>query len=553
MSRCRSSTRKAKGAHPVRPVLAILCFILCAACTRVATTGHATANSTTQHGIVRFGLGEDINTLNPLTTTLALEQEIDEAVFDGLVELDDQQHVIADLATEVPSLHNGGVSRDGRTLTYHLRHGVRWQDGAPFTADDVLFTFRTITDPRVNDSNTAIYRQVQSLAAPDKYTIVVHLKAPSAAALGQLFCNGEQGEIVPRHLLEHSKDFNRDPFGVAPVGTGPMRLERWERSSRLLLAPNPNYFRGAPRIRQLQLIVVPDANTRLTMITTKELDVAAIPLATQLARLRSIPGYSVDLVKGYTDVHATFNVTRAPFDDVRVRQALTMALDRKALIAHTYGEAGIPADSILPSYSWAYAADNHSLPYDVQRARRLLQQAGWLIQPDGTRAKNGHRLQFTLLTYAGLPQRMILAQLMQDAWKAVGAEVTLRPMAINMLFARDSILNKAQYDVALEGFTYDVDPDRTSNFSRTDFSPVGFNDSRFTDPHVEALLSRGLAQYERSARKAVYLRLQQRLNELVPSIPLGWPKTVYVFNNDLHGFKPEPVNSDFWNIQEWSI
>lgn len=510
-------------------------------------------NHTTLHGIVRYGLASDINTLNPLVTTLAVEQEIDEAIFDGLIELDDRHRVIPDLATEVPTIHNGDISRDGRTLIYHLRHNVTWQDGQQFTAADVLFTFHTILDPRVNDANTAVYRQVEAISAPDNYTVAVRLKTPSAVAVNQLFCNGEEGAILPKHLLEHSADFNRDPFASHPVGTGPMQLERWERSSRVILRPNPHYFRGAPRIQELQILFVPDTNTRLTMVATGELDVATIPLATQLPRLRRLPGYSVTLADSYTGVHLTFNLTRDPFNDLRVRQALTMALDRHKYVTYTYGESGVFADSFIPPYSWAYTSDNHTLGYDPARANMLLDESGWLRQTDGIRAKGGRRLAFSLLTYASNTPRTILAEQMQNAWRAIGADVTIHPMAINMLFARDSILSTARYDVVLEGFVYDPDPDRTSNFGSHDFSPVGFNDSRFSSPQFDALSLRGISLYDQDARKPIYEQLQQLLNEQVPAVPLAWPKTIYVINNDLRGFRPEPVNSDFWNIQDWQI
>ncbi|MDQ6824158.1 MAG: peptide ABC transporter substrate-binding protein [Candidatus Eremiobacteraeota bacterium] len=531
------------------------------ACTQVSTSNDSSArngvqslrNNSTQPGIVRYALGSDINTLNPIITTLAVEQNVAGAIFDGLVEINDQQRLIPDLATVVPTLRNGGISRDGKTITYHLRHGVVWHDGKPFTADDVIFTIRTILDPRVNAPNTAIYEQVRAISAPDPYTVVVQLKSPSAPAVAQLFCNGENGEIIPRHLLKNSSDFNRDPFAVKPVGTGPMEMDRWEHGSRLVLKPNPHYFRGAPHIQQLQILFISDHNTRLTMLSAKELDVGVIPLATQLPTLRSITGYTVSLVSGYTGVHATFNVTRTPFDDVRVRQALVLALDRKRFVANTYGESGVPADSTLPPYNWAYTSDNHSLPYDVRRANALLDQAGWKLGSDGTRTRSGRRLQFSLLTYAGATARAILAQQMQSAWHAVGADVTVRPIPINVLFARDSMYNKAEFDVALDGFVYDPDPDRSVNFGTKYFSPIGSNTARFSDPEIDALSARGLALHDPRQRRSIYARLQQRLNELVPVIPIAWPKAIYVVNNDLHGFKPEPVNSDFWNVQEWRI
>ena len=197
-----------------RCIISILCVVQLVACSRVTTGYLAHGNATTIHGVVRYAISNDLNTLNPVLGGLAYENAVEEAIFNGLVKLDDHERIIPDLAVDVPSPQNGGVSADGRTITYHLRRGVRWQDGVPVTSADVAFTFARIEDPKVNAPNSAPYTHVASLTTPDPYTVVVHLKAPWAPAIGQLFCDGENGSIIPAHAFAGS--IAARASGVAP-------------------------------------------------------------------------------------------------------------------------------------------------------------------------------------------------------------------------------------------------------------------------------------------------------------------------------------------------
>ncbi|MBC5807575.1 MAG: hypothetical protein GIX00_03155 [Candidatus Eremiobacteraeota bacterium] len=501
---------------------------------------------------MRYVLAGDVNTLNPTLGGLALENTVTEAIFDGLVKLNDRDDVAPDLALAVPRRSNGGISKDGRTLTYHLRHGVVWHDGQPFSSADVAFTYATITNPHTNAPNVSAYRQVEWLATPDPYTVVVRLKSPSAPAVGQLFCNGENGQIIPKHLLENSADFNRDAFGLHPVGTGPMQFDRWEHGSRIVLKSNPHYFAGAPHIRELQLLVVPDANTRLTMATAKEADVVGIA-PNDLDRVKTLTGYTVMEAQGFTEVYLTFNVTRTPFDDVRVRRALMMALDRKRIVENSLRGTATLANSLMPPYHWAYVKDNGVLPFDPAAAGALLKQAGWTPGPDGIR-RNGERpLAFTLISYSGSATRSALAQQIQIGWRAAGADVSLRLSPANVLLGTTGLLTTGKFDASLDGFTFDPDPDRAYLIGRRFFPPRGFNASRYQNARADELSDKAMASYEASARAPLYFDLQRLLNRDVPMIPLAWPKSLYLVNADLRGFKPEPVNSDFWNVQDWQI
>jgi peptide/nickel transport system substrate-binding protein len=529
---------------------------LLGACTKVSTNaGHAPAlgGSGTVHGVVRYAIPNDLNSLNPVIGGLAYENAIESAVFDGLVKLDDQERLIPDLATEIPSRANGGISADGKTITYHLRHGVTWQDGAPFTSADVAFTVARIMDPNVNAPNSGPYTHIASIETPDDFTVVVRLKAPWAPALGQLFCNGENGSIIPKHLLERSADFNHDPFGIHPVGTGPLRLVSWERGAQIELEANPRYFGGAPRIREVVIPIIPDANTRLTTLISHELDFATAGNPAEVSALRRALGLRVLLVKNYACLFIEFNVSRSPLDDVRVRRALAMALDRRDLTTRTFLGTAVPADSFIPPFSWAYAADNGSPPYDVAGAQRLLDEAGWHPGADGIRRKGDRRLTFDLLTSTGASTSAAMAEQLQQAWRVIGADVSVRSEPLNVLRSPTGLLVTGNFEAALLSFIFDPDPDRSQNLGSQFIGARGFNDMRYVSRRSDALSAAAVEVYDHAQRKPIYAQLQRIWNADLPIVPLAWEDNIDVINSDLRGFRPEPVNSDFWNVVQWEI
>ena len=527
---------------------------LVAACSPVSTERHLIQrNTATIHGVVRYAISNDLNTLNPVIGGLAYENAIEEAIFSGLVKLDDHERLIPDLATEVPTRANGGVSADGRTITYHLRHGVLWHDGQPLTSDDVAFTFARIADPNVNAPNSAPYTHVKGISTPDPYTVVIRLKEPWAPAIGQLFCNGENGSIIPKHMLEHSADFNKDVFGLHPVGTGPLRLVRWERGSRITLKPNIHYFAGAPKVKEVDILIVPDANTRLTMLTARELDAVHIGNPSQVERLRQLPGYQLRLVRYPAINFLAFNVTRFPLDDMRVRRALAMALDRPRLERTTFVGTAVVADSFIPPFSWAYDRGNDAPAYDLPGAQRLLDQAGWHVGPDGIRSRGGHTLEFSLSTTSGSVIASSLAQEMQQAWHEAGANVSIQTLPVNVLRSPTGLWVTGHFDVALERLILDPDPDRSANVGSQFIGARGFNNSRYISAQSDLLTARAVAVYDQARRKPLYAQLQRLWNRDLPIVPLAWDDAIYAVNTDLRGFMPEPINSDFWNVQDWQI
>jgi peptide/nickel transport system substrate-binding protein len=192
------------------------------------------------------------------------------------------------------------------------------------------------------------------------------------------------------------------------------------------------------------------------------------------------------------------------------------------------------------------------LPFDPQRARALLEADGWRAGADGIRVKNGRRLAFSLVTYLGTSADHGLPEVLQSAWRSVGADASIRFVPINVMYGEPGIAADGLFDVSLDGFIFDLDPDRANYLEARFNRPNGGNQARYQDPDVYTWSEAALGVYDQNVRKAYYARIDQRVNRDAPYVPLHWQRFVYVVNKSLKGFKPEPIASDFWNVQEWS-
>lgn len=532
-----------------------LLVLAAAGCTKVTTsTGVlSTGNRATIHGLVRVAIIAEPNTLNPVTSFLIQEAYMEGAIFNGLVKLDNHGNWVPDLATTVPTVANGGISPDGKTMTYHLRRGVTWQDGAPFTSADVAFTYRTYINPKVNTGYTAIYQHIASVEAPDPFTVVLHLKAPFAPANDYFFVMGNGGFVIPKHLLEKSPDINTDPFGKHPIGTGPFRLERWDHGSLIVLKPYQRYFGGVPKLREIDVHIIVNPNTQLEMVTSHEIDVAAQLVPVQYAQIQGMSGVRAVLAPTLLERFLTFNLRREPFRDARVRRALALALNRDRIGATAYSGTSVLAQSLIPPSSWAY--DPSGAPaYDVAQAKALLDQAGWRVGPDGIRVKNGRRLSFGLLNQTEITSLSSMAQEIQRAWHDIGVDADIQAVPRNVIYSNPSGLAfSGRFDALIDDYAFIPDPDLSLNIETHSFAPHGFNLAFYSDRDVDSWSEQGLTTMDAGKRKRLYSLIQRRLNRDLPHVPLVWEGRIYAINSDLRGFLPEPVNTDFWNAEQWQI
>jgi peptide/nickel transport system substrate-binding protein len=500
-----------------------------------------------------MGLVQQPNSLDPLHAVQFYENYLAEAIFSALCVIDDRGNVAPDLARVVPTRANGGISADGKTIVYHLRPNVRWQDGVPLTSRDVAYTFERMRDPKTNFPETSVYVIIDRLETPDPLTVVLRLHAPWADATSGLFVGGQDGSIVPEHALRDVSDLSSSSFESRPIGSGPYVLDSWERGSKLVLRANPGYFRGAPHIARIDLEFVPDQNVLALRVKDGELDFSPQVPQSFAAGLHDTPQLHILAVPTYSDVELVFDVRKASFDDARVRRALSLAIDRARLTEDVYHGFAVPDDDLVPPQSPFHVTSASFAPRgDPDQARRLLDAAGWKLGSDGVRHRAGAALAFALTTQAGYAQIASDAVQVQAMWRAIGVDASLRPILSNMLYAAGGTMRRGDFEVAIVPDGYAITADRADTLTTAGLPP-GRNYSLYTDRDVDAWTAAARVTEDLGARKALYTKISERVRRDAPLRPLLWTKLVYVYSGALHGMRPETVNSDFWNVYDWTL
>jgi peptide/nickel transport system substrate-binding protein len=501
---------------------------------------------------VRIGIPQQPNTLNPLIGSQFYENYLDCAIYSGLVVIDDRGRPAPDLIQNVPTRANGGVSADGRNIVYILRPGVRWQDNVPLTASDVAFTFERMRDPKTGFPATSQYDNVESVEARDAQTVVVHLKQPEADAVSEIFVNGQNGSILPRHVLAHVADMRRSAFNEHPVGSGPYIVESWQRDNGLRLRANHGYFVKRPQIERLRVDFVPDANTMALRLRAGELDFAPGITPAAVETLRKTPSLRVVDAPSYTVIILANRVDAAPLDDARVRRALGLEIDRSAVARKAYLGHAQPASELVPPWS-PYATMRAAHPADPKTARALLDAAGWRTDSDGVRERGGQRLNLTLTTIAGARALLTAATLLQAQWRSIGIDVALRAVQSNALFAPDGVLARANFQFALIGYGFATTPDRSPLLASRSVPPNGINYARYRNGAVDKAIDEARTAPDAAARRRAFATIGRRVAADAPYGPIVWIDTIYAISTQLDGVRPETVNSDLWNVYAWRL
>jgi peptide/nickel transport system substrate-binding protein len=505
---------------------------------------------------LRVVMTTEPGTLNPLLQLNDWENFVTRLAFDQLVTVDsDGRTLLPRMAREVPTLANGGISRDGRTITWHLRRDVRWQDGVPFTSRDVAYSFRAILDPRHNVVNRRGFDLVRDVRTPDPYTVVVRLAQPYAPAVTQFFGDGGQYTIVPEHLLAREADFNRAAFNALPVGTGPFRIVRWIRGQEIDLRAFDGYYRGAPHLRSIVIRFVPNEATDVNLMRTHEPDLFTLASTKAYGELRRLPGVRTHLTNIHGATTLTMNVTHGALRDVRVRRAIALAIDKRALVQKISFGAATPASADLPDFMWAHDASLKPIPYDPAAARRLLRDAGFVPGPDGVLVRDGQRLTLTH-TFAVTNAAQSLSAIQVQAYlRAVGIDDRLKGYTAQELFAgygQGGVYQTGRFDLATYEMTLGIDPDSSGRFSCESIPPNGQNYSRYCNPEVDAAERAGLRDQERAARKRDYTIVAKALLRDVPIVFIQYPTNIDAYAPALHGFRPNPITAS-WNAEDWSL
>jgi peptide/nickel transport system substrate-binding protein len=453
--------------------------------------------------------------------------------------VDDRGELVPDRALALPTQANGGISADGKRITYRIRTG-RWSDGAPFDARDVGFTIDALRNPNTTVPDTSAVADIASWNAPRPDTLVVRLRVPSAPFVASFLTLGANDPfaILPRHIAAAYRSLDASSLDTDPVGLGPFRLLRWERGQRLSFVRNPYYWRGPAASPRIDVAIVPDAQTRLVLARTGALDVTEVTgFGVDVAR--TIP--TSRLVARTTNVadYLQFNLRSPALRELRTRQAIVAAIDRAKLAAAIYRGTLEPADSTQWDPRFRPSARLPALdPAAARAVLAPLHRSVELAIAGGWRNSASAAVQIAAnLTAAGLTVRIHT----YDEGTFWGPK------------DRGGILESGRYDLALTSWSPALDPDRSYLFGCAAMPPGGGNSMFYCDPAYDADEARGAAVYDAGARAPFYRQAGDRLIAGVPILPLGFERRTYVVTRALIGFRPNPLGRDYWNAWQFGV
>ncbi|HMM21721.1 MAG TPA: peptide ABC transporter substrate-binding protein [Selenomonadales bacterium] len=532
--------------------LALVAVTALGGCSRQAEPEKNAAPAKMQPGgQLIYGSLQEPNTLNPLLSDLLATAEVGSLVFSGLVQVNEKGEWIADLAADVPTLQNGGISPDGLTVTYRLRPGVAWHDGAPFTSDDVKFTWQTIMNRKVNITARDGYDRIVSVDTPDPATVVVRFREYYAPYL-TLF-----GTILPRHLLENAGDLNKAAFNRAPVGTGPFKFKEWRIAEAIVLEANPGYYRGRPNLDGILYKIIPDTSIMLTQLKGGEVDIVSNIGLAQLEQAKGINGVRAIVTPNMIWEHLDFNLDSVFFQDVRVRQAIALGLDRQGLINNLMKGVASPAVGDQSPLSWAFNPSLRAPARDVETAKGLLAQAGWKAGADGILVREGRRFSFGLATTAGNKTREAVARSIAQQLKELGIEVEVRLIDVPVFFG--DVLKNRRFESAMYAWVAGLDPDNASLWNSKNIPGPGNgyqgqNYPAWRNAEVDGLTEQGARTVDLETRRQIYFRLQELIVQDVPVIPLYFRSNIDAIRDTVVNYKPNPAQGgNMWNAWQWGL
>ncbi|HOX16305.1 MAG TPA: peptide-binding protein [Smithellaceae bacterium] len=526
-------------------VILLLLFLMLAACDKSSQTENARpqADKPPAYGdiLVRGDIG-DASNLIPLLASDSASHSVAGMVFNGLVKYDKDMNIVGDLA------ESWDVTQNGLVITFHLRKGVQWHDGKPFTAADVLYTYQVTTNPKTPTAYAGDFLKIKKAEVLDDYTFRVTYDKPFAPALISW-----ASAILPRHLLE-GKDITKSPLTRHPIGTGPYKFKEWVAGQKIVLVSNENYFEGRPYIDGRVTRIIPDTATMFLELRAQNIGMMGLtPL--QYTRQTDNNLFKENFNKyrylSFAYTYLGYNLKNPLFTDKRVRQAISYAVNKDEIISGVLLGLGKPATGPYKHGTWAYNDKVKIYNYDPAKARELLKQAGLTdTNHDGVLEKDGKPFEFEILTNQGNETRQKCAEIIQRQLKEVGISVKIRIVEWSA-FVTDFI-NKRRFDAVILGWTIPLDPDAYDVWHSSKTSPEELNFVSYKNPEADEMLEKGRSTFNQAERKKYYDRFQEILVEDQPYTFLYVPEELIIISNRIRGIEPAPIGIGH-NFIKWYV
>ncbi|MGI6199546.1 MAG: ABC transporter substrate-binding protein [Christensenellales bacterium] len=509
--------------------------------------------------ILKMGLSGIEGIFNPILADTTYDAYVNSCIFEGLVTLAPNGEYVENLAASYT------LSEDHRTYTFTLKDGITFSDGTPLTTKDVEFTYKTAACPEYTGARAYI---VSGLEGYDAFHNGDTEEFPGIKVIDEktIAFTYAQGMEAPGNIENFqygimSADYYAfdtweefTALNEKPMGTGIMTFDSWAPKQFVKLNKNANYWdsANAAKIDGVLMSEVPDTSI-LQALQTGEIDFA-MPSASadNVNALKGMDNITFQSYLGNGYTYMCFNTTRDTLSDVRVRQALMYALNRKEFINAEYGSEELAQVGMAPisPVSWAYPdpASLNAYDFDLDKAAQLMDEAGWTMGDDGFRYKDGKKFSINWLVYTESTWTQTLSSMAADTWKQLGVELNIELMDFNTVASRttDPAPADKDFDIYTMGFSLGVDPDPSGALFDADaYVEGGFNASGYRNDRAQELIKQGKAEFDNEKRKPIYAEFAQLMNQEIPTIIVAYRSEIWGINNRVHGM-------DLQTYKDWT-
>ncbi len=481
----------------------------------------------------------DSSYLNPILASDSASGTTNGQLFNGLLKYDKDLNIACDLAESYE------VSNDGLEITFNLRKDVKWHDGKPFTARDVKFTYEALTDPNTKTPYSSDFTIVKDFKIIDDHTIKVYYDMPFAPNLQSWMMS-----IIPEHIFR-GQDINTASANRNPVGTGPYKFKSWQTDQKIVLASNPEYFKGRPYISHYVIQVVPDQAVQFLELRNESLDSVSLSPDQWNAYDSFFVKYDKYRYPAHAFTYLGFNMKIEPFGDKNFRKAIQHAINKKDIIDGVLLGTGKEAVSPYPPHVWAHNPDLKMSEYDQAKALEMLKELGFEdIDNDGYLEYKGKHFEFTVSTNQGNKQRELTAQIIQEQLKKIGIKVNIRIIEFSTFV--NQYIAKRDFDAIIMGWSLGLDPDQYSLWHSKETGPRQYNMLGYNNPRVDEILVEARTTFDVEKRKKLYYEMQDIMVEDPPCIFLYYPETLFALHKRFKGVELATIGLGH-NFEEWWV
>lgn len=488
---------------------------------------------------VTIAISAEPKRLNPVFLSDLVSYSVSGMIFSGLVRFDKDMNIVPDIS------ESWEIKPGGREVRFHLKKGVLWHDGGELTAEDIVFTYQTVVSPLTASHHSDHFGPVSRIEVLDRHTVSVFYSEPYGPAL-ESWTFG----IIPKHILQ-GKDINDIAFDRAPVGTGPYRLKEWVPGRKLRLESFDRHYSGRPGIRNVFLRVIPDAAAQLMELRAGGIDVMELsPEKYQRETALFDSGFTLNRAGSFRYGFLGFNLLDGRFQDKRVRQAISHAIDKDSIVNAVVKGFGSRSTGPYPPEAWYYSKEAEYGSYDPQKAIELLSQAGWKRGEDGVIRKNGETMSFTLLTNYESKENVKTAQIIQSNLRSIGVQTDIR--TLDWQAFRHNVIGKHKFEAVVLSRAYLRDPDIYDLWHSSKTGEDEWNFLSYMNPALDSLLEKGRRTVKKAERQRIYRKVHEMLAEEQPCVFLYNADLLFISHRRINGINPSPAGM-FHDVADWTL